>query len=96
MEKVLITGGAGYIGCVLTEFLLNKGYSVTVLDNLCYQQKQLIQFSHHNEFSFIYGDVRDKALLSKILPHFSVIIPLAAIVGAPACEKQPEAAQIIH
>ena len=59
MKKVLITGGAGYLGSVLTEVLLNKGYQVTVIDNLLYKQTSLVSFSHNKNFKFIFGDVRD-------------------------------------
>ena len=60
MEKVLITGGAGYIGSVLTEELLNKGYYVTVLDNLMYKQTSLLHYCDVGDFEFIKGDVTDK------------------------------------
>ncbi len=96
MEKILITGGAGYIGSVLTEHLLNSGYTVTVLDNLYYDQKPLINCSSCDNFSFIKGDVRDETLLREILPEFDVIIPLAAIVGAPACDNNKYDAQTIN
>ena len=85
--KVLITGGAGYIGSVLTPYLLKKGYSVTVLDNLYYQQDSLIGICHHNCFEFQQGDARDEKLLQDIIPKFDIIIPLACLVGAPACDK---------
>lgn len=86
MKKVLITGGAGYVGTVLTQYLLKKGYSVTCLDNLYYHQTSLLSFVSDPNFNFIYGDARDRDLMKKILPEFDVIFPLAAIVGAPACE----------
>ena len=57
MEKILITGGAGYLGSVLTEVLLNKGYEVTVLDNLIYKQTSVAPFSYNKNFKFILGDV---------------------------------------
>ena len=85
--KVLITGGAGYIGSVLTPYLLKKGYSVTVLDNLYYKQDSLIGICHHNCFEFLHGDARDEKLLQDIIPKFDIIIPLACLVGAPACDK---------
>lgn len=92
MEKVLITGGAGYIGSILTEILLRRGYSVTVLDNLSYKQTSLITFSHWKTFNFIFGDVNDKALLKKLIETNDIIIPLAAIVGMQACKANPEKA----
>jgi nucleoside-diphosphate-sugar epimerase len=90
MKKVLITGGAGYLGSVLTEVLLNKGYQVTVIDNLIYKQTSLVPFSHNKDFNFILGDVRDLDLLKSLVEKHDVIIPLAAIVGMPACKANPE------
>lgn len=90
MTKVLITGGAGYLGSVLTDVLLNKGYHVTVLDNLMYKQTSLITFSHLKNFEFIYGDVTDSVLLKKYVEVSDIIIPLAAIVGMAACKANPE------
>lgn len=90
MKKVLITGGAGYLGSVLTEVLLNKGYQVTVLDNLIYKQISLVPFSHNKNFDFILGDVRDENTLKPLVESHDVIIPLAAIVGMPACKANPE------
>lgn len=95
-KKVLITGGAGYLGSVLTGHLLEKGYRVTVLDSLMYGQKSLFQYASHDDFNFVYGDARNKELLEKIVPEFDVIIPLAAIVGMPACNLKPLDAQTIN
>ena len=96
MERVLITGGAGYLGSVITGHLLEKGYHVTCLDNLTYKQKSLLQYARHPNFEFIYGDCRNKELLQKIRHSFDVIIPLAALVGMPACEHKPLEAQSIN
>jgi nucleoside-diphosphate-sugar epimerase len=90
MKKVLITGGAGYLGSVLTEVLLNKGYKVTVIDNLIYKQTSIAPFSYHPNFDFILGDVTNESLLKSLVEKHNVIIPLAAIVGMPACKAQPE------
>jgi len=87
MKKVLVTGGAGYIGSILVPTLLDKGYEVTVLDTLMFGQSTLLEQCINPKFSFINGDVRDLNLLKKIIPHFDVIIPLAALVGAPLCKK---------
>jgi nucleoside-diphosphate-sugar epimerase len=89
--KILITGGAGYLGSTLTEVLLNEGYEVTVLDNLLYKQLSLTQFCHYNRFNFIEGDVRNQSVLKPLVESHDVIIPLAAIVGMPACKANPEA-----
>jgi nucleoside-diphosphate-sugar epimerase len=90
MEKVLITGGAGYLGSTLTEVLLMKGYGVTVLDNLTYKQLSLTQFCHNQNFNLVIGDVRDSQLLSDLVETHDIIIPLAAVVGMPACKKDPD------
>jgi len=90
MKKVLITGGAGYLGSVLTEVLLNKGYVVTVLDNLSYKQTSVAPFVFNPNFDFILGDVTNESLLKSLVEKHDVIIPLAAIVGMPACKANPE------
>jgi len=89
MEKVFITGGAGYLGSVLTEVLLSKGYAVTVFDSLVYKQLSLASFCHNKNFNLIVGDVRDTKLLASLVKTHDIIIPLAAIVGMPACKKDP-------
>jgi nucleoside-diphosphate-sugar epimerase len=88
--KVLITGGAGYLGSNLTRHLLEVGYSVTVLDNLMYDQVTLLHLFGNPKFQFELGDVRDKKLLQELVGLNDVIIPLAAIVGMPACKANPE------
>ena len=94
--KILITGGSGYLGSVITEKLLNKNYEVTILDNLMYNQTSSITFTHNPNFNFIYGDVRDKSLLKSLVNTFDVIIPLAAIVGFPACDRDKDLATAIN
>ena len=94
--KILITGGSGYLGSVITEKLLNNNYQVTILDNLMYNQTSSIIFSHNPNFNFIYGDVRDKSLLKSLVNDFDVIIPLAAIVGFPACDKDKDLATAVN
>jgi nucleoside-diphosphate-sugar epimerase len=86
---VLVTGGAGYIGSILTEYLLDAGHRVTVLDNLLYREGSLFHLCAHPEFNFVRGDARDEATLRGLLPSVDAIIPLAAIVGAPACDRDP-------
>lgn len=88
--KVLITGGAGYLGSNLTRHLLEVGYSVTVLDNLMYDQVTLLHLFGNPKFQFELGDVRDKNLLQELVGLHDVIIPLAAIVGMPACKANPD------
>jgi nucleoside-diphosphate-sugar epimerase len=96
MTKVLITGGAGYLGSVITELLLQDWREITVLDNMMYNQTSLINFSHYDNFKFINGDVRDRELLKELVITHDVIIPLAAIVGFPACERDKELATQIN
>lgn len=88
-EHILITGGSGYIGSVLSEHLLDAGYRVTVLDSLIYAQQTLFHLCHNPNFNFVFGDVRDKAILKPLVEQADAIIPLAAIVGAPACDRDP-------
>jgi nucleoside-diphosphate-sugar epimerase len=90
--KITITGGAGYLGSVLTDLFLKEGHEVVVLDNLYYNQTSLLQFTHHKNFEFIYGDVRDQSVLWESIKNSDVVIPLAALVGFPACEREPELA----
>ncbi len=90
MKKVLITGGAGYLGSVLTEILLDKGYIVTVLDNLIYRQTSIAPFSYDKNFKFILGDATDNDILKPLVESNDIIIPLAAIVGMTACKLNPE------
>jgi nucleoside-diphosphate-sugar epimerase len=90
--KILITGGAGYIGSVLTPRLLDAGYKVTVVDNFSFAQSSLLGCCANVNFSVMKGDVRDESLMNSLYSSNDVIIPLAAIVGAPACDKNPSAA----
>jgi len=85
MKKVLITGGAGYLGSVLAPSLLSKGYQVTVLDNFLFGQNSLMDCCPSHRFSVIRGDSRDERTLSDALKGQDVVIPLAALVGAPMC-----------
>ena len=90
--KILITGGAGYIGSVLTIKLLRLNHQVTVVDNLFYGQDALLAACQYPKFDFIYGDASDEQLVKEQLPSFDVIIPLACLVGAPLCNQQPDLA----
>ncbi len=90
--KILITGGAGYLGSVITEKMLNAGHEVTVLDNLSFKQISPLQFTSNPKYHFIYGDVRNENLLRHEVGTHDVIIPLAAIVGFPACKADPKLA----
>jgi nucleoside-diphosphate-sugar epimerase len=85
--KILITGGAGYIGSVLTPILLAKGYSVTVIDNFMFRQNSLADCCQYDSFKVVRGDCRDQSLIKDLLKDADVIIPLAALVGAPLCAR---------
>jgi nucleoside-diphosphate-sugar epimerase len=85
--KILITGGAGYIGSVLTPALLAQGYDVTVVDSFIFRQSSLADCCHYNGFEVVRGDCRDESLIKSLLPQHDVIIPLAALVGAPLCSR---------
>lgn len=91
--KILITGGAGYIGSVLTPPLLHHGYEVTVLDNFMFRQNSLTDCCHYSTFHIVRGDCRDETLIKPLLAKADVIIPLAALVGAPMCNEDRVAAQ---
>lgn len=88
-DCVLVTGGAGYIGSVLCPYLLEKGFAVTVIDNLYYKQHSLLPCFSNPHFRFVQGDVCNEALLKEEVSKADIIIPLAAIVGAPACDRTP-------
>jgi nucleoside-diphosphate-sugar epimerase len=96
--RILITGGAGYLGSIFTEHLLNQGEvtNLVVYDNMMYNQTSLISQTWRSNFEYVYGDVRDKELLKKYVEEADVIIPLAAIVGFPACDRDKELATAIN
>ncbi len=87
--RVLVTGGAGYIGSILCERLLDAGYHVTVVDNLIYGQRSLFQLCANPHFDFVFGDARSEELLRGLIDRADVLIPLAAVVGAPGCDRDP-------
>ena len=87
MKKILITGGAGYIGSMLSTELVSLGYQVTVIDNLKYEKSSLDHLYYYKNFSFINSDVRNEKILRENIKKHEFIIPLAALVGAPLCEK---------
>ena len=89
MANILVTGGAGYIGSTLVPMLLSKGHNVTVLDNFMYGQTSLNQLCANKQFNVYNGDVRLKHDLFPLLKQADIIIPLAAYVGAPLCNKDP-------
>ena len=94
--KILVTGAAGYIGSVLVPALLNKGYKVIALDNFMYNQASLLDCCHQKNLTIIRGDARDRDLVSKEVKEADVIFPLACLVGAPICSKDPIGARSIN
>ena len=96
VEKVLVTGGAGYLGSILCGRLLQEGYQVTVLDNLMYGQTGLFHLCSDSEFDFVRGDVRNEKFVGDLVKKADVIIPLAAVVGAPACDRDPWLARSVN
>ncbi len=95
-KKILITGGAGYIGSVLVPILLAKDYEVCVIDNLMFNQTPLLSCVAYKNFRFINGDALDEYLIKKEVAKADVIIPLAALVGAPLCNKNPKLARMVN
>jgi nucleoside-diphosphate-sugar epimerase len=89
--SILITGGAGYLGSVLTPHLLAAGHKVTVLDNFMHRQNSLNQLCANPDFDVVRGDCRDEKVLKPLLAKADIIIPMAAIVGAPACNSDQAA-----
>ena len=87
MKKILITGGAGYIGSILATKLVDLGHQVTVVDLLKYSSSSLNHLYSFKNFNFIHADVQDGNLMKKIIFKNEYIIPLAGLVGAPLCEK---------
>jgi len=92
MKKILITGGAGYLGSMISTGLVNKGYKVTVIDKLIYSKTSLLHLLSHKNFLFVEGDVTDEKIMKKYIKNQDIIIPLAALVGAPLCQKKPKIA----
>lgn len=95
-HKILVTGGAGYLGSTMVPHLLAAGHKVTVLDNFMYEQASLNHVCHHPNFCVIKGDIRIEATLAPLLAKADVIIPLAALVGAPICSQDPVGAKTIN
>jgi len=95
-KKILVTGGAGYVGTALLPKLLEAGHEVTVFDNLMQGGNQLLSFFRNKNFHFINGDVTIKKDLEEAVKGMDVIVHLAAIVGFPACKNNPELATAVN
>ncbi|HAC65406.1 MAG TPA: hypothetical protein DCF68_18220 [Cyanothece sp. UBA12306] len=94
--KILITGGAGYIGSVLTPTLLAQGHEVTVLDSFMFRQNSLADCCYYDTFEVVRGDCRDQSLMKDLLKDTDIIIPLAALVGAPLCSRDQVGTKTIN
>lgn len=93
--KILVTGGAGYLGSVMVPRLIDKGHDVVVLDNFMYGQTPLLDLCHHAKFTVVRGDARDKNLVARLMKDADAVFPLACLTGAPLCAKDPVGAQTI-
>ncbi len=94
--KILVTGGAGYLGSIMVPLLLNEGHEVVVIDNFVYNQSSLLDCCYRKELRIISGDVRNERLISNAMRGMDAIFPLACLVGAPLCEKMPLEAKSIN
>ncbi|MDO8495041.1 MAG: NAD(P)-dependent oxidoreductase [bacterium] len=89
MAKILVTGGAGYIGSILVPELLRHGHAVTVIDNFMFHQTSLLDCCHDKNLTIVQGDARDTALVRQHTKDVEYIFPLACLVGAPLCDRDP-------
>ena len=96
MSKILITGGGGYVGSMLTTILVNLGHHVSVIDLMKYDKGSLNHLYYHKNFKLIQKDIRDKKIMKKLIRQNEYIIPLAALVGAPLCDKNKKEAVSIN
>ncbi|MBP0021223.1 MAG: NAD(P)-dependent oxidoreductase [Cyanobacteria bacterium SBLK] len=94
--KILVTGGAGYIGSILVPMLLQKGHEVIVLDNFTYGQTPLLDCCYNANLEIIRGDVRNRDLVKDLVAKVDVILPLACLTGAPLCDRDPVGAKQIN
>lgn len=94
--NILVTGGAGYLGSTMVPDLLEAGHKVTVLDNFMYKQASLNHVCHHPNFSVVRGDIRIERVIAPLLKKADIVIPLAALVGAPMCNQNPVGATTVN
>jgi nucleoside-diphosphate-sugar epimerase len=94
--NILVTGGAGYIGSILVPELLEAGHKVTVIDNFMYRKPSLANSISNPNLELVYGDIRNQSLMKSLINKADIVVPLAAIVGAPACDKDPIQASSVN
>ena len=95
-HRILVTGGAGYLGSIMVPELLAAGHRVTVLDNFMYRQNGLAHVCNSSAFDVVNGDIRSEDSMKRLLKDADIVIPLAALVGAPLCNKDPVGATTIN
>ena len=94
--NILVTGGAGYLGSTMVPDLLQLGHRVTVLDSFMYKQSSLNHLCHHPNFSVVKGDIRIESVMAPLIKKSDIVIPLAALVGAPMCSQDPVGATTVN
>ena len=94
--NILVTGGAGYLGSTMVPDLLQLGHRVTVLDSFMYKQASLNHVCHHPNFSVVKGDIRIEGVMAPLIKKADIVIPLAALVGAPMCSQDPVGATTVN
>lgn len=94
--NILVTGGAGYLGSTLVPDLLQLGHKITVLDSFMYKQASLNHVCHHPNFSVMKGDIRIESVMAPLIKKADIVIPLAALVGAPMCNQDPVGATTVN
>lgn len=96
LRRILVTGAAGYVGSVLVRRLLRTGYEVTGLDLLCFGGESLLGVMNEDGFRLVVGDIRDKGVRERSLEGVDGVVHLAAIVGDPACAREPKLAEALN
>ena len=94
--NILVTGGAGYLGSIMVPDLLQLGHKITVLDSFMYKQASLNHVCHHPNFSVVKGDIRIESVMVPLIKKTDIVIPLAALVGAPMCSQDPVGATTVN
>lgn len=94
--NILVTGGAGYLGSTMVPDLLQLGHKITVLDSFMYKQASLNHVCHHPNFSVLKGDIRIESVMAPLIKKADIVIPLAALVGAPMCSQDPVGATTVN